>query len=277
MKVRTRVWSLLRVRSVVMTVGSVCLLSLAVVQVSAAAPGEGSSPEIPDGVCYPVNGSGFIYRASGSGDLDKLPIGPFSAIFEGDSLVIEAGTVTVIDFRNRQRSDYGKDTRFKIPYVIDPNAPKQWEEIKRRLREVFRDRIDYETSASRAGVLKLWPDEGVEFAPDVPITLTWSVDTTATAIQIVSSNGRKKQDILASEVAKREVAWHPDVMPSGEVSWAILDADGEPILTGEFKVLTPAQADEKRKMYRAQATGSGSMPLDLEAAMRALADRAYLW
>lgn len=277
MNARVGVLSLFRLRSVVLTVGGLCLLLLAVIQAQAAPPTEGSTTEIPDGVCYPVNGSGFIYRVAASGDMEKLPIGPFSAIFEGDSLVIDSGTITVLDFRNRQRSDFGVHSKYKIPHVIDLNAPKQWEEIKRRLREVFRDPSGYETSASRAGVLKLWPDDGVEFAPDVPITFTWSADTTVTAIRIESSNGRTEQPVSESDAAAREVAWRPAVMPSGAVVWSILDSDGEPLLTGTFKVLTPTQAEEKRKMYRSQSTGRGSMSIDLEAAMRALADRVYLW
>ncbi len=264
-------------RSAITAVVGACALFGALVLAPETAVGQQAHQEFPDGVCFPVNGSGYIVSASSKSRTDRVPIGPFSAVFEGDSLVIEEGTVTFIDFRDRQRSVFGKDTRHRIPHVVDPNAPTRWEEMKQRLTEIFRDRHGYETSASREGALKVWPDDGVEFAPDVPIILTWSADTTASAIQVRTEKGQSEIPISESVATRREIAWTPSEVPSGSVQWSLLDADGEPLLTGRFNVLTAKQADEKREMYRAQAAGDGSMSSELGAVLRALADRSYLW
>ncbi len=236
--------------------------------------------EFPDGVCYPVNGSAFIVPISSESRTDRVPVGPFTALVEGDSLVVEKGTITFIDFRNGQRSVFGAGTAYRIPRVVDPDRPKIWGEMKKRLRDVFRGAAPHgrESGATRDPEPSLWPDGGVEFAPDVPIVLTWSgVTTKLSIIRINAGDFRVDLPPPSPTSNSGEIDWVPGDKAFGPVEWSLLDVDGEPLLTGRFEVLTLQQAEEKRKMYRARAAGDHAVSQEMGAILRALADRSYLW
>lgn len=238
---------------------------------------EGAANQIPDGVCYLVDGAGYIVSARGESDTLKVPIGALSVLSGGDSIVVLTGTIAVLDFRTGQRSVFGQGTRHKMPK--GGYHDEGWKVTKERLTQLFSgpEPPGPEPGTTRDAETALWPDGDVEFGPDVPVDFQWwGVSTPLSAIQIRFGDQQIELPLSASQLSAGRLTWGLDKKPSGSVDWCLLDTDGEPLLKGRFNVLTSEQADEKRAMYRAQARGD-VIPLELEAVLRALADRSFLW
>ncbi|MFH1277198.1 MAG: hypothetical protein ABIK65_02305 [Candidatus Eisenbacteria bacterium] len=259
--------------------------SVALFLIIAAAPhstsGDGDGPPTPDGVCYPVNGTGYIitYTDEMAKEGLKIPIGTLSPLVEGDSLIVEAGTITFLDFRNGQSSIFGKGTRLKIPSVIDPAQPSWWERLEdqvvRGLTEPERKRLG---GSVRRGQAAFWPDGG-RFAPDVPIVFEWWRVRPAPATLRIEAGGEVTDlKVMQEKPGSGAFAWQSaGPALSGTVSWSLIDGDGDPLGGGEFAILTAQEAEGERQRFHDAAEAIGVMPPDLAAAVLAAADRAYLW
>ena len=254
------------------------LLALSLLAALSSAAGATEAGELfPDGVCYPVNGTGYILPRAHAAD--TVRVGALSPLVEGDVLVVETGTITFLDFRDGQSSVFGENTKFIVPAVIDRNRPTAWEALKERLARLFRDaeRSRLEEGASRSGECGVWPDGGVEFAPEVPIALEWwGVADKPSAIQLRCGGKRSTLALPEAVVPAGSLPWGLADRASGPVEWCLLDANGEPYLCGRFALLTAQEADRRRAAYLSQAEGD-PMPRELAAVLRALADRTYLW
>lgn len=240
--------------------------------------GTETAARLPDGVCYPVQGSGFILNGQEQGD--TLRIGPLTPVYGGNLLVVESGSITFLDFRNGQSSVLGPGSRHIVPKgVIDPDRPTAWAELKERLRRLFRDaqRSTLEEGASRSETTGIWPDEGAVFAPDVPLALEWwGITDSLTAIRIRGAGDERTIPLTAAARLEGRLAFASGDWVPGEIAWCLLDAHGEPHLCGHFTLLSAAAAELRRAQYIEQAVGD-AMPRELAAALRALADRTYLW
>lgn len=242
-----------------------------------------AGPPIPDGVCYPVKGTGYaVTRADGRTGEIRIPIGTLSPLVEGDSLVVETGTITFLDFRNGQSSVYGAGTRLTIPAVIDPHHPSWWERlvdlIVRSMSEPERSRIDRISGSVRHGRPAFWP-EGGRFAPEVPIVFKWwRVHPAPARLRIHAGRTVTELEISGERTDTGALAWKPATAPSpGTVSWLLLDQEGNSTDGGEFVILTAKEAESQRQRFRKAAGSIDAMPKDLAAAVMAAADSAYLW
>lgn len=260
--------------------GHVILLLTLVMASDLASAGE-EGPPTPDGVCCPVNGTGYLVTyADGmrKGGL-KIPIGTLSPLVEGDSLVVKTGTITFMDFRNGQSSVYGAGTRLKIPAVIDPKRPSWWgrfeDLVVRSMSGPERNRMG---GSVRGGQAAFWPEHG-RFAPEVPIVFEWwRVRPAPVILQICVGEGVTELGLSRRAPASDAVAWQPpDSLVSGKVSWYLLDGDGDRIGGGEFVILTKEEAEKERQRFRKAAAAIEIIPQDLAAAVLAAADKVFLW
>jgi hypothetical protein len=256
-------------------------LLLALIVTPCAAPTAAGGPPTPDGVCCPVNGTGYIvtYTDTLRQEGLKIPIATLSPLVEGDSLVVKTGTVTFIDFRNGQSSIFGAGTRLRIPAVIDPKRPSWWEHLEdllvRSMSDPERNRMG---GAVRGGRTAFWPEHG-RFAPEVPIVFEWwRVRPAPVVLQICIGEDVTELALSRGEPGSDAVAWRPaDPATSGRVSWYLLDEEGERIGGGEFVILTKEEAENERRRFRKAAAEIEVIPQELAAAVLAAADRVFLW
>jgi len=254
-----------------------CLV-LSVIGVAAANAGGaskgGRSSPAPDGACYPVQGTGYmVTRGNGL----RIPIGTLSPLIEGDSLVVQTGTITFVDFRTGQSPVYGAGTRLEIPPVKRPKRPPWWKRLEDHLvlslSQPERDRIG---GSVRGGGPTFWPDSA-RFAPEVPVVFEWSGVHPAPVFLRVFAGG----DTTECEVSRKSpdqgvLAWRPPVpIPAGRADWVLLDADRELLGGGHFVILTTDAADAERRRFLSAA--GGMEPLGLTAAVLAQVDHVYLW
>ncbi len=246
-----------------------------------AAPAGDKGPPMPDGVCCPVNGTGYIVTYSDELRKEglKIPVGTLSPLLEGDSLVVETGTITFMDFRDGQSSVYGAGTRLKVPAVIDPKRPSWWGRLEdfvvRGMSGPERNRL---AGSVRSGQAAVWPDGG-RFAPEVPIVFEWwRVRPAPAFLRIRIGEDVAELDVSRKKPGSDAVAWqrsNPSV--SGTVAWCLLDDRRESIVGGEFVILTKEDAELERRRFREAAAAIEVIPQDLAAAVLAAADRAFLW
>lgn len=246
-----------------------------------ALAGRSSSPRsspAPDGVCYPVNGAGYtVTRVGGL----KIPIGTLSPLVEGDSLVVEHGTITFLDFRTGQSPVYGAGTRLVIPFVKRPDPPVWW----KRLEEIVIHSLSGPELVRIGGSVRdgstraFWPDSA-RFAPDVPFVFEWSgVHPPPAALRICVGADTTQVEVAAEPSGRGVRVWALSTPPpAGTIRWLLLDADGATLGGGQFVILTPEAAQaEKERYLDAAARLEGQGPIDLSAAVLAEADRTYLW
>ena len=254
---------------------------LIVLMAPAATRAGGEGPPTPDGVCCPVQGTGYIvtYTDQLRKEGLKVPIVTLSPLVEGDSLVVETGTITFMDFRNGQSSVYGAGTRLKIPAVIDPQRPSWWEHLEdfvvRSMSEPERNRLG---GSVRGGQAAFWP-EGGRFAPELPIVFEWwRVRRAPVALRICAGDDATELDVSRKKPVSDAVAWRrSDAVVSGKVLWYLLDSKRDTIGSGEFVILTKEEAEKERQRFRQAAAAIGVIPQDLAAAVLAAADKAFLW
>jgi hypothetical protein len=255
----------------------IVLVFLPVMAVAGSPAGPRSSPA-PDGVCYPVNGTGYIVTHVGG---LKIPVGTLSPLVEGDSLVVLQGTVTFLDFRTRQSPVYGAGTRLTIPFVKRPDPPAWW----KRLEEIVVQSLSGPEleriggSVRDGGARTFWPDSA-RFAPQVPVVFEWSgVRPAPTTLRICVGTDTTKLEVTAGPSGRGVQLWKlPAPAPEGTITWTLVDSDGESLGGGQFVILAEAAAEAERQRFL-QAAGrlEGKGPVGLSAAVLAEADRAYLW
>ena len=260
-------------------VPSLVLLLLAVSAGSAdPSPCRRESSPAPDGVCYPVNGTGYMVTC---GDNVRMPIGTLSPLIAGDSLVVESGTITFVDFRTGMSPIYGAGTRLAIPPSIPPKPPCWWNRLEeyfiRGIKEPQRNRIG--GSVRDGGSLAFWPDGG-RFAPEVPVVLEWSgVNREPVFLRICTDRDTTECAVSRTAWPQGALAWHlPTPVPTGTVAWALFDAARDRLGGGRFVVLTSEAAEAERRRFRdAAARVVDAQQSDMAAAVLAAADHAYLW
>jgi hypothetical protein len=258
---------------------AVCLLSLAadIPSASSAASKDTRSSAAPDGVCCPVNGTGYMVTGA---DGIKIPLGTLSPLIEGDSLVVQTGTITFVDFRTGQNAIYGEGTRIRIQHADSAKRPSWWKRLEdhivRGLSEPELDRI----GGSVRGVEPMfWPDSA-RFAPGIPIVFEWRGARPAPAVlRIVSATDTTEYDLPPGTAVHGAFAWKPArPVPAGTVAWTLLDGDRERLGSGMFFVLTAAEAEAERARYRSAADElGGDAPREISAAILAESDHVYLW
>jgi len=228
----------------------------------------------PDGVCYPVNGTGYVVnRAAGL----RVPVGTLSPLVEGDSLIVESGTITFCDFRTGQHLVYGTGTRLTVPPVRRPKPPPWWKLLEDHVIRSLSDPESRQMGGSvRGGGPVFWPQDA-RIAPDVAVVFQWEgLRLEPAALRIEAASDTILVPLTsATAVGHRWVPARP-VAP-GSVSWCLLDAAGNLLGGGEFEVLSlEAAAAERERFLVAAATVGGASP-GLAAVVLAKADHAYLW
>ena len=255
---------------------SVLCLLVSVAVVAASASERRSSPA-PDGVCYPVNGTGYMVTHA---DGLKIPIGTLSPLVEGDSLVVMSGTITFVDFRTRQSPVYGVGTRLQIPPVKKPKRPSWWKRLEDHIvRSLSGPELGRIGGSVRGGKTAFWPDSAW-FAPDVAIVFQWrGVRPAPAVLRVYAGSDTTEYYVSQGPKAHGVFAWRPETpIPAGPVAWVLLDADREVLGGGHMVILTTEIAEAERERFRSAAIKLDEPELlDLMTAVLAHADRAYLW
>jgi hypothetical protein len=210
----------------------------------------------------------------------KIPIGTLSPLIEGDSLVVETGTITFVDFRTGQSPVYGAGTRLMIPPVKRPERPPWWKRFEDYLvRSLSKPELDRVGGSVRRGSPAFWPDSA-RFAPDVPVVFQWSGVGPPPAVLRICASGDTTECSLSPVVPHQGVLAWPQLVPipTGAVAWDLLDAKRESLGGGCFLILTAEAAEtERQRFHRAAIEMLGAEQESLMAAVLAEADRACLW
>lgn len=228
------------------------------------------------GVCYPVDGTGYIVSNLGYG---KVPIGSLSPLLECDSLVVESGTITFMDFRNGKSRAYESGTRTKIPIIRKPKRPPWYKEFQDHLARSFHgpegDRI---AGSVRAGSRAFWPDTA-RYAPGVPVPFDWvGVDQEPESLRIVVGVNVKVIPVERGEPDRGTQLWTAPSGLSGKAVWTLLSRDRRDLGGGEFEILTLQAAEAERERFHSAARDSLPESMwDFAARVLAKEDRAYLW
>lgn len=254
---------------------TVCLLPHVVN--SGTAPKPPRSTPAPDGVCYPVNGTGYIVTAL---DGLKIPVGTLSPLVEGDSLIVESGTITVLDFRTGQSPIYGAGTHLSIPPVRTPKRPPWWKRLEDSvIRSLSQPELNRIGGSVRGGGAACWPDS-TRFAPGIAVVFEWTgVHPAPTTLEVYTDGDTVQYDLPGPASAHGAFAWRPNAPTgAGGVTWVLRDSSQEHLGGGYFSILSVEAADAERQRYIRAASGvEGAGPRDLVAAVLAAADGVYLW
>ena len=266
----TSAWAAGRISSLFLLVAT---MALAGAPRAAAQAYDRSSPV---GACYPVEGRGYVVSKG-----QRIPIGPLSPVFEGDSVQVESGAITVVDLRMGCRRRLTAPMAYELPRFRALEPQKPWSLLMRRLAEALNGPDARRSGGSVRGArAAFWPDTA-SFAPGVLIAFRWhGVHPEPARLRLVSG-GRDTAVVDVGPWAKSAggAPWPESVVPrAGTVRWTLLDADGERLGGGRFVVLEPAAADSQRALYLERAGREiGTEEAPLGAVLLAAADRFYLW
>jgi hypothetical protein len=211
----------------------------------------------------------------------RIPIGPLSPVFEGDSVQVESGAITIVDLRMGCRRRLTAPMAYELPRFRALEPQKPWALLMRRLAQALNGPDTRRSGGSVRGArAAFWPDTA-SFAPGVLIAFRWhGVHPEPARLQLVSA-GRDTVIVDVGEWAKSAggAPWPESVVPrAGTVRWTLLDAEGERLGGGRFVVLEPAAADSQRAVYLERAGREiGAEEATLGAVLLAAADRFYLW
>lgn len=231
----------------------------------------------PVGVCYPVAGTGHIF-----GRTSCTPIGPLSPVFEGDTVVVQQGHVTLVDVRSGERKQLASQESYVLKGAKPTTSRGPWNRLGQALNEVLRGPDLRKTGGSvrAVGGSCFWPDSA-RFAEGVPVTLQWcNVHPEPKVLRLTWIGGTTTRVPLSDrsiEISGMEwpsgVSKHP-----GRVRWSLLDAEGNVLGGGRFEILSPAGADSARARFDLAARENGfDTELGLGAALLAAKEHFYLW
>jgi hypothetical protein len=228
-------------------------------------------------ICYPVAGTG---RILGQGAC--TPLGSLSPLFEGDTVIVQAGEVGVLDMRSGQRHQLKPAVPFIVKRIKERVEESHWDRLREALMAMAHPDYRRKGAFVRSGESCLWPDD-VRFAQDVPIRFQWcGVRPEPRTLQIIL-DGRDTTRIAldAEAIAMSALEW-PAQLPvrAGRVRWTLLAADGQRLdeRNKRFEILTTAAADSLRAFYTGTARADAFGPEGaLGAALLAAEKRLYLW
>ena len=260
--------------------GRITSLSLLVVSMAVAGASrvhsQGYDRSSPVGACYPVEGRGYVVSKG-----QRIPIGPLSPVFEGDSVQVESGAITVVDLRLGCRRRLTAPMGYELPRFHDLEPQKPWALLMRRLAQALNGPDTRRSGGSVRGARAVfWPDTA-SFAPGVPVAFRWhGVHPEPSRLRIVTGGtDTVTVDVGQWAASSGGAPWPDSLVPrAGTVRWALLDSEGERLGGGRFVVLEAAVADSQRVLYRERAGREiGAEEVALGAAILAAADRFYLW
>ncbi len=234
-------------------------------------------PQSPVAVCYPVAGTGHIL-----GPGTRNPIGALAPVFEGDTVVVEHGQVTVVDVRTSERRVLNASTRFVLGRARGRMKREAWERLREALANVLHGPYLRGTGGSVRGVEPCaWPDT-VRFASRIPIAFQWcGMHPEPRSIRILWAEGgdTTRFNLEASAVSSGGFEWLSGTSPhEGRARWDLLDARGRRLGGGRFEILAPAAADSARARFLSDARVKQFGPeAELGAALLAASERFYLW
>lgn len=236
----------------------------------------GSQERAAAAICYPVAGTGHILGR------DCRPIGPLSPVYEGDTVVVHQGNVTVVDMRSGERRPLAAQQSYVIKRIRKPTSHGPWN----RLREALNDAILHGHGARatggsvRGGESCFYPDSA-RFAEGVPVNFQWcGVRPAPHMLRLVWAQG----DTVRATLDDRAVGMSAMVWPAGvekrvgRVRWALLDAQGKRLGGGTFEILDDTAAKAARERFESAASATGfDRETGLGAALLAASEHFYLW
>jgi hypothetical protein len=232
----------------------------------------------PAGVCYPVEGEGYMVPQD---EPLRIPIGTLSPLYTGDSLVVLSGSITFYDFRTGEQPTFGGGTRMVIPPVFVQARPSWWDRLRDRIFAGLNDPELTRVSVSvrDPSMPAFWPDSA-RIAPDLSITFQWSgVNPPPAALWVLAG-----PDTLGYPVAPSVDGHGVFVRPAekplrpGAAKWVLLGEGNVMLAERGFVVLTPAEAEsERRRFLQAAETTDGPESPGFRAAVLAKSERTFLW
>jgi len=238
--------------------------------------GEDKKPE-PDGVCYPVNGTGHVI--SHRDPSVPIIVTSLTPLTGQDVLVVETGSITYYDFHTRLSVTHEAPAQFTVPEEADEKKSgvlsQAMKLVLRSLKPNDKQRMG---GSVRGEGLQLWPTGG-RYAPDLPMVFEWSgVRPAPVTLEIRAGESVTELAVPASALDHGSLAWRtPAFSREVKIVWRLLGPTRQQLGSGYFRVLTAEKAEAERTRFREEATGETGIPRDLEAACLAAAEWVFLW
>lgn len=259
------------------------VLSLLSLGVAHASESVAERERSPVAVCYPVAGTGRILGRS-----TCTPIGALSPVFEGDTVLVQQGQVTLVDVRSGARRQIAAHDAFVVPRTRGRVERGHWERLRELLADCLRGPgLHGEGGSVRGEAACFWPDtvrsadDLPRFAAGVPLNFEWCGSRLAPRTLRISwsRSDTVRVELDAASIAMSGVEW-PAGVPKreGRARWSLLDAEGHRLGGGRFEILSDAAADAARARFNdAARTVRFEAEATLGAALLAAAEHYYLW
>ncbi len=234
-------------------------------------------PNDPAGLIRAISGSAFVEFGS---NRERRLAEPFVPLMAGDTVIVESGSVTIVDLRSNQEQRLGAGSKFVMPRSMAVSDASLYEKLVKTFREAFREPEQIAIGAARGGDpgLVVSPN-GARFSPDAHINFQWKPTSILPAVFRL----RGPKDGETPLEYRRENPPNPMLWPNdvrripGEYIWEILGRDyGAVLASARFEVLSETAAAEKRAHYERQAAGLFPTQRELGAELLAAKDGYFL-
>lgn len=207
-----------------------------------------SASDSPIGYIQSVDGLAQIRTARGQ----ARPVEPFAPLRSGDTLAVQRGVVSVCDMRTGASFEVREGKELALPDTVAPENPSAYAQLLAAWRALTEPPTQGKDAVTRGKRRTTWPDE-VRFAARVPIHFRWRTHEPAATFDLRRVDPQP-QTLAHTERPTNPLPW-PDAVPRtpGSYAWAVHDAHGTRLTSGQFTVMSDEQAAAQRRRFAEQA------------------------
>jgi hypothetical protein len=265
-------------KRVIISIGTLVIATLAVVIPLVAlswVAADTTSTEEPVGLIRAAEGTGYVESGASP---SRRRAEPFVPLMADDTVVVEAGTVTVVDLRSNQEQRLGAGSKFVMPRSVGVRDSSLYGTLVATLKSIVREPEQLGIGAARGDEMRPWPN-GVQFASGAYITFRWPATLRPATFRLHGPRHQGSPILYRLDNPSNSMPW-PNEVPRvpGKYAWVIVGQDeSEQLGIGVFEILSETAAAEKRRQYleQAQALFSGAQK-ELGAELLAAKDRCFL-
>jgi len=221
----------------------------------------------PIGYVRSLDGLARIRAATGEERLAE----PFCLLRVGDTIAVQNGVMVVCDMRTGESFEVQAGNTLALPPTVARPNHSLYKSLRAALRALTRAPKQTGVAVVRGGARRTWPDE-VSFAPSAAIQFRWRAAAAATFdLRRVEP---QPEPVLHSDQPSSPLPWSGVVhrIP-GRYVWEVRDAHGARLASGQFTLMTEAEASTQRERFVAQTPAQlGAQQRNLVAELLAAQD-----
>lgn len=212
----------------------------------------------PIGYVRSLNGPARIRAATGEERLAE----PFCLLWVGDTIAVQNGVAVVSDMRTGESFEVQAGNSLALPPTVARPNRSLYKSLRAALRALTSAPKQTGVAVVRGEARRTWPDQ-VSFAPSAAIQFRWRAAAAATFdLRRVEAQPAL---VLHSDQPLSPLPWPGAVhrIP-GRYVWEVRDSHGARLASGQFTVMTEAEAGAQRERFMTQT------PTELDAQQRSL-------